>query len=71
MKQGYQLTIEQGEQLEGRVYADDEFFNPYPDINGNLFVFQAEVDNCTDFTGIEWLQNITLSDYVPPLDPTP
>jgi len=43
---GYKLTTYQVGLLIGQTYDGVQYFNPYPDINGDYFIFDEEVNNC-------------------------
>lgn len=55
---GYKLTIEQKQQIEGKEFAENQFFNPVQDVNGDWFIFDGEVINCvnSEFEFIKLLQ---------------
>ena len=56
---GYKLTLEQADELRGKEFAPDNYFNPVQDINGDWFIFEVEYQH-TDF-------NIEPSEYEPML----
>ena len=60
---GYKLTTEQKDLLEGVEYTTDMSFNPIQDVNGDWFIFSAEVNLCD----IAWVKTLPQVDYVPPI----
>ena len=65
---GYKLTTEQKDELVGQQFAPDQFFNPVPDIDGVYFIFEGEVENCTN-EEFMWVKELPEAEYVPPLPP--
>lgn len=59
--QGYKLTQEQAEQLQGQKYAPDSFFNPVKDKKEDYFIFQ-EVEQCTN-EKFAWVKKLQLFDF--------
>lgn len=59
---GYKLTIEQHEQIVGQKFDGIQYFNPVPDHNGDFFIFEEEVVNCTEF---EFVKTLTQTEYIP------
>ncbi len=54
-----QLTVEQKDQLVGQTYDGVQFFNPTLDADGNWFISNEEVDNCTHINGaFEWIHDL-------------
>lgn len=41
---GYKLTPKQADELRGKEFAPDSYFNPVQDINGDWFIFDPEHD---------------------------
>ena len=60
---GYKLKPPQAEQLQGKEYAPDSYFNPIKDINGVYFIFDAEQKSDT----FDWLADLPQAEYVPPV----
>ena len=60
-----QLTIEQKDLLVGQTYDEVQFFNPTLDANGNWFISNEEVDNCTHGGVTEWIHDLPEIDYNP------
>ena len=63
--EGYKLTAEQKNALQGQQYANNCYFNPVPDINGDYFIFDEEVEHCVN-PDFSWAKELTLSDFTPP-----
>ena len=59
----YLLTEEQKQQIEGKVFAQDSFFQPIEDANGNWVITSQEVlkADCED---ILWIKNLPTIEYV-------
>jgi len=66
-----QLTIEQKDTLVGQTYDGVQFFNPTLDANGNWFISNEEVDNCTHQGVNEWIHELTEIDYNPVVSELP
>jgi hypothetical protein len=62
---GYKLTLEQLELLNGKQYAENSYFNPTQDINGDWFIFESEVKECSNIE-FEWVKELTESKYIAP-----
>ena len=43
---GYKLNTQQKDLLIGNKFAPNQYFNPVPDINGDYFIFEGEVQGC-------------------------
>jgi hypothetical protein len=66
-----QLTIEQKDALIGQTYDGVQFFNPTLDANGNWFISNEEVNNCTH-TGVnEWIHDLPEIYYNPVVSELP
>jgi hypothetical protein len=64
--EGYILTIEQKEEIQGVFYTPFEFFNCVQDINDIWFLFLSEQDKETIVnTQWNWLLNLPKGEYVP------
>ena len=61
---GYKLTIEQKNLLSGQEYANDCYFNPVPDINGDYFIFVEEVEHCNK-PEFAFVKDLQASGFVP------
>lgn len=64
---GYKLTIEQKGLLVGQQFAPNQYFNPVPDINGVYFIFEGEVEGCTN-EQFMWVKELPQAEYVPPIN---
>lgn len=64
---GYKLTTQQSNELRGNEFADGQKFNPVPDINGDDYIFEGEVNGCTN-EKFMWVKNLIPSEYVPPIN---
>jgi hypothetical protein len=60
---GYKLTIEQAQELTGKQYAPNCYYNPVKDINGVYFIFQQEVEQ----SDIAWVKELPEAEFVPPV----
>jgi len=64
--EGYILTIEQKEEIQGVFYSTYEFFNCVQDINDIWFLFLSEQDKETIInTQWNWLLDLTQGEYIP------
>jgi len=63
---GHKLTIEQKDLLIGQWFAPDQYFNPVPDINGDYFIFDIEVNNCIN-PEFMWVKDLPEAEYIPPI----
>ena len=64
--EGYILTIEQKEEIQGVFYTQYEFFNCVQDENDIWFLFLSEQDKETIInTQWNWLLNLTQGEYIP------
>ena len=69
---GREITIEQYNELQGVFIDSDTFFNFVPDINGNYFLITSEQDDIEiSNSQYAYLLDIPLTEYIPPLPPTP
>ena len=62
---GYKLETQQKDLLVGQQFAPDEYFNPVPDIDGVFFIFEGEVNGCTN-EEFMWVKDLPEAEYVPP-----
>lgn len=65
---GYKITAGQKNSIENQPFADNQYFNPVQDINGDWFIFEQEMDYCVKNKG--WAKQDKV-EYVPPVDDTP
>jgi hypothetical protein len=72
MIEGRIVTNEQAENLQNVFFDSDTFFNFVQDINDVYFLFLSSSDE-VDIAPTEYayLLEIPLSEYVPPITPTP
>jgi hypothetical protein len=70
--EGRIVTTETAESLQGVFFDSDTFFNFVQDINEVYFLFLSSSDE-VDIAPTEYayLLDIPLSEYVPPITPTP
>jgi hypothetical protein len=61
---GYKLETQQKDELVGQQFAPDQYFNPVPDIDGVYFIFEGEVENCTN-EEFMWVKELPTAEYVP------
>ncbi len=66
-----QLTIEQKNQLVGQTYDGVQFFNPTLDANGNWFISQECIDQCTHQGITEWIHELPEIDHNPVVSELP
>jgi hypothetical protein len=64
------LTVEQKDEIVGQLYADDSYFNPIQDADGNWIISTQEMDNCVNQKFI-WVKNLPLIEYKPIPPPPP
>jgi hypothetical protein len=72
MIEGRIVTDQQAKDLQDVFFDSDTFFNFVQDINDVYFLFLSESDE-VDIASTEYayLLEIPLSEYVPPITPTP
>lgn len=63
---GYKLYTKQRDELVGQQFAPDQYFNPVPDIDGVYFIFEGEVEGCTN-EEFMWVKELPTEEYVPPI----
>ena len=67
---GYILTPEQKEQIQGKYFATDIFFNCVADINGVWFLFLSEQDiPLVQSSQYAWTLDLPQGEYTPPPSP--
>lgn len=67
---GYKLNIQQKDLLIGNEFAPNQYFNPVPDINGDYFIFDGEVEGCVN-EDFMWVKELPQAEYVPPINDMP
>jgi hypothetical protein len=60
-----QLTIEQKDALIGQTFDGVQFFNPTLDADGNWFISQECIDQCTHQGITEWVHDLPEIDHNP------
>lgn len=58
------LTLEQKNEIAGKQFAPDSFFNPIQDANGNWVISIQEMEQAT-IPPYEWVHELPLIDYLP------
>jgi len=67
---GYQLTIEQKEQIQGMQFAPYECFNCVQDINNVWFTFVSEQQiPLVEASEYAWVLDLPEAEYIPPIPP--
>ena len=66
-----QLTEEQKNLLEGKMYDGVQFFNPTQDADGNWFISNEEVSQATNEEFTSWINGLTEIDYNPVVSELP
>ena len=66
-----QLTEEQKNLLEGKMYDGVQFFNPTQDADGNWFISNEEVSQTTNEEFTSWINDLTEIDYNPVVSELP
>ena len=64
---GFKLTPTQAAQISGKFLNDSTAFNPVPDINGDYFIFEGEVNDCTNEEYL-WVKDLPQAEYVAPIN---
>ncbi|MBX7204133.1 MAG: hypothetical protein K1X81_01800 [Bacteroidia bacterium] len=67
---GYKLTESQKNELLGKPFCSDSYFNPVQDVNGDWFISQSEVDNCSN-EGYMWVKQLQSQTYTINIHPAP
>ena len=58
------LTLAQKNEIEGKQFAPDSFFNPILDANNNYVISIQEMEQAT-IPPYDWVHSLPLIDYVP------
>ncbi len=70
--QGYILTTEQYQEIQGQFFATDIFFNCVQDINQIWVTFLSEQDiSLVEASQYSWILNLPQGEYIPPPPPLP
>lgn len=64
MKQVALLTLEQKNQLVGKLYTNDSYFNPIQDADDNWVIGTQEIKQYSG-TELNWIKDLTLIEYQP------
>lgn len=67
---GCKLNTQQKDLLIGNEFAPNQYFNPVPDINGDYFIFDGEVEGCVN-EDFMWVKELPQAEYVPPINELP
>jgi len=58
------LTIEQKDEIQGKEYAPDSYFNSVQDEDDNWVISVEEMDQCVN-PEFMWVKDLPLIDYKP------
>ena len=58
------LTLEQKNNIQGKFYAHNSYFNPFQDKNNNWVISVEEMEAAT-VSPYEWVKELPLIDYEP------
>ena len=58
------LTVEQKDEIQGKEYAPDSFFNAIQDASDNWIISQEEMNQCVNPLYI-WVKDLLLIPYIP------
>lgn len=64
---GYKLTPQQAASLTNKAFDNNSIFNPVADINGDFFIFEGEVNGCTN-EEFMWVKDLQPSEYAAPIE---
>lgn len=64
---GYKLTVAQANLIANKKIANSGRFNPVTDINGDYFIFEGEVNGCTNEEYL-WVKDLPQAEYVAPIN---
>ena len=70
MEQVILLTEQQKQEIEGRKFTTDSYFNPREDKDGNWVASTIEQDLCTN-PDFDWIKRCPLIEYKPKPIPNP
>jgi pyrroloquinoline quinone (PQQ) biosynthesis protein C len=65
------ITTEQKDALIGQKWDGIQYFNPTQDADGNWFISNEEVDNCTHAGVTEWVHELEEIDHNPVVSELP
>jgi hypothetical protein len=58
------ITQKQADELKGKEFVQDNYFNPIEDANGNWIISIEEIENNVN-PNFEWLQDLEMIIFVP------
>lgn len=58
------LTLKQKNEIEGKEFAPDSYFNPIQDLNDNWVISIQEMEQAT-IPPYDWVHELPLIDYQP------
>ena len=58
------LTLEQKNEIDGKEFAPNSFFNPIQDANNNWVISIQEMEQAT-IPPYEWVHDLPLIEYIP------
>jgi hypothetical protein len=61
----YKLTLEQANLLKGKTLTQDNYFWVIKDINGDKFITQSQVDECTN-KDFAWVKDLPKFEFIKP-----
>ena len=64
---GYKLTEQQAVGISGQFFNDTTTFYPVQDINGDWFIFEGEVNDCTN-EDFMWVKDLPTAEYLAPIN---
>lgn len=70
MEQVILLTEQQKQEIEGRKFTTDSYFNPREDGDGNWIVSTFEQEHCTN-PDFDWIKRCPRIEYKPKPMPNP
>ena len=62
------LTLEQKDEITGRQFARDSYFNPIQDEDDNWVISLEEINQCENQT-FDWIKDLPLIEYKPKQTP--
>lgn len=60
------LTIWERDNLSGKTFADNCYYNPVQDLNGNWVISEEEINQTTD-PNYAWVRSLPRIDFVSPI----
>lgn len=64
------LTIQQKDEIVGKLYAPDSYFNPIQDIDNNWIISIEEINQCEN-PEFMWVKDLPLIEFKPKPQPQP